>query len=125
MAMNRASFAKMLEPGLNTLFGLEYDQYPAEYEKVFSSTLRKRRLRKTFSYLALEMRQLKLKAGLYLMMLLVNSGQRVTSMKRLLWPSQLLRKLKRMASTAQSLRVTPKLWPVRCLLQKKSRQQMS
>ena len=37
MAMNRASFAKMLEPGLNTLFGLEYDQYPAEYEKVFSS----------------------------------------------------------------------------------------
>jgi hypothetical protein len=35
MAMNRASFAKMLEPGLNTLFGLEYDQYPAEYEKVF------------------------------------------------------------------------------------------
>jgi hypothetical protein len=37
MAMNRASFAKMLEPGLNTLFGLEYDSYPAEYEAVFSS----------------------------------------------------------------------------------------
>ena len=31
MAMNRASFAKMLEPGLNTLFGLEYDRYPEEY----------------------------------------------------------------------------------------------
>jgi hypothetical protein len=37
MAMNRAQFAKMLEPGLNTLFGLEYDQYPAEYAPVFSS----------------------------------------------------------------------------------------
>ena len=37
MAMNRASFAKMLEPGLNTLFGLEYDSYPAEYEAVFES----------------------------------------------------------------------------------------
>ena len=37
MAMNRASFAKMLEPGLNTLFGLEYDSYPAEYEAVFAS----------------------------------------------------------------------------------------
>ena len=37
MAMNRASFAKMLEPGLNTLFGLEYDSYPSEYEAVFSS----------------------------------------------------------------------------------------
>jgi hypothetical protein len=35
--MNRASFAKMLEPGLNTLFGLEYDSYPAEYEAVFES----------------------------------------------------------------------------------------
>jgi len=37
MAMNRASFAKMLEPGLNTLFGLEYDTYPAEYAAVFES----------------------------------------------------------------------------------------
>ena len=37
MAMNRASFAKMLEPGLNTLFGLEYDSFPAEYEAVFES----------------------------------------------------------------------------------------
>ena len=35
--MNRASFAKMLEPGLNTLFGLEYDSYPSEYEAVFES----------------------------------------------------------------------------------------
>ena len=35
--MNRAQFAKMLEPGLNTLFGLEYDSYPAEYAPVFES----------------------------------------------------------------------------------------
>ena len=34
MAMNRAQFAKMLEPGLNTLFGLEYDSYPPEFAKV-------------------------------------------------------------------------------------------
>ena len=37
MSMNRAQFAKMLEPGLNTLFGLEYDSYPPEYAQVFSS----------------------------------------------------------------------------------------
>jgi hypothetical protein len=37
MAMNRAQFAKMLEPGLNTLFGLEYDSYPAEYAPVFEA----------------------------------------------------------------------------------------
>ena len=35
--MTRAQFAKMLEPGLNTLFGLEYARYPEEYQKVFES----------------------------------------------------------------------------------------
>jgi hypothetical protein len=38
MAMNRAQFAKMLEPGLNTLFGLEYDQYPPEWQAVFETS---------------------------------------------------------------------------------------
>ncbi len=37
MSMNRAQFAKMLEPGLNTLFGLEYDSYPPEYAAVFEA----------------------------------------------------------------------------------------
>ena len=30
MVMNRSSFAKMLEPGLNHIFGLEYDKYEEE-----------------------------------------------------------------------------------------------
>ena len=42
MAMNRAQFAKMLEPGLNTLFGLEYDSYPPEYSSVFSANTSQR-----------------------------------------------------------------------------------
>jgi|TARA_R100000329_G_scaffold84891_1_gene71937 hypothetical protein len=37
MAMNRAQFASLLEPGLNTLFGLEYDSYPPEWQAVFDS----------------------------------------------------------------------------------------
>ena len=37
MSMNRAQFAKMLEPGLTTLFGLEYDSYPPEYAAVFEA----------------------------------------------------------------------------------------
>ena len=37
MAMHRANFAKLLEPGLNTLFGLEYDQYPQEWKPVFAA----------------------------------------------------------------------------------------
>ena len=42
MAMNRAQFAKMLEPGLNTLFGLEYDSYPPEYTPVFDQNTSKK-----------------------------------------------------------------------------------
>lgn len=35
MAMPRSNFAKQLEPGLNTLFGLEYKQYPEQWRKCF------------------------------------------------------------------------------------------
>ena len=37
MAMNRASFPKDLEEGLNAHFGLEYREYPDEYTKVFDT----------------------------------------------------------------------------------------
>ena len=36
MAISRAQLAKELEPGLNALFGLEYDEYQNEYEELFS-----------------------------------------------------------------------------------------
>jgi hypothetical protein len=35
MAINRAQLAKELEPGLNVLFGLEYDRYDQEHEQLF------------------------------------------------------------------------------------------
>jgi hypothetical protein len=35
MAMNRAQFAKLLQDGLNTVWGLEYNSYPEEYKQVF------------------------------------------------------------------------------------------
>jgi hypothetical protein len=35
MAMNRATFAKQLEPGLNTLFGLEYKRHPEQWKAIF------------------------------------------------------------------------------------------
>ena len=35
MAMNRALFAKGLEPGLNTLFGLEYKTYAQQWKDIF------------------------------------------------------------------------------------------
>jgi len=36
MAISRAQLAKELEPGLNSLFGLSYDEYNNEYEDIFS-----------------------------------------------------------------------------------------
>ena len=36
MAISRAQLVKELEPGLNALFGLEYDQYGREYEDIFN-----------------------------------------------------------------------------------------
>ena len=35
MAMPRAQFAKQLEPGLNTVFGLEYKRYPEQWREIF------------------------------------------------------------------------------------------
>lgn len=35
MALNRALFAKQLEPGLNALFGLEYKNYPEQWKDIF------------------------------------------------------------------------------------------
>ena len=37
MAMNRALFAKQLEPGLNTLFGLEHARYPEQWKEIFET----------------------------------------------------------------------------------------
>lgn len=35
MAMNRAQFAKLLQDGLNTVWGMEYDSYPEEFRQIF------------------------------------------------------------------------------------------
>ena len=36
MAISRSQLAKELEPGLNALFGLEYENYQSEYEELYS-----------------------------------------------------------------------------------------
>lgn len=35
MAMNRAQFARQLQEGLNTVFGLEYEKWPEEWREIF------------------------------------------------------------------------------------------
>lgn len=38
MALNRSQFRKLLEPGLNTIFGMEYDNFPEEWRMIFGVT---------------------------------------------------------------------------------------
>lgn len=35
--MTRAQFAKQLQDGLNTVFGMEYDSFPTSYDKIFKT----------------------------------------------------------------------------------------
>ena len=37
MAISRAQLAKELEPGLNALFGMEYDRYENEHAESFET----------------------------------------------------------------------------------------
>ena len=37
MAISRAQLAKELEPGLNALFGIEYDRYEAEHAEIYDT----------------------------------------------------------------------------------------
>ena len=46
MAISRAQLAKELEPGLNALFGLEYDRYENEHAKYLMKSHQIERLKK-------------------------------------------------------------------------------
>ena len=37
MAISRAQLAKELEPGLNALFGMEYDRYEGQHAEIFDT----------------------------------------------------------------------------------------
>ena len=37
MAISRAQLAKELEPGLNVLFGMEYERYDAEHAEIYET----------------------------------------------------------------------------------------
>ena len=37
MAISRAQLAKELEPGLNALFGMEYDRYENQHAEIYTT----------------------------------------------------------------------------------------
>ena len=46
MAISRSQLVKELEPGLNALFGLEYDRYENEHAEIYITKLQTERLKK-------------------------------------------------------------------------------
>ena len=35
--MTRSQFARQLQDGLNTVFGMAYDEYPTQYDQIFTT----------------------------------------------------------------------------------------
>ena len=83
MSMNRAQFAKMLEPGLNTLFGLEYDSYPPEYAAVFEANTSQKAFEEDVLLEGFGSAPVKTRVLLYHMILRASNGLHVISMS--LW----------------------------------------
>jgi len=46
MAISRAQLAKELEPGLNALFGMEYNRYEGQHSEIFDTESSDRALKK-------------------------------------------------------------------------------
>ena len=106
MAMNRSSFAKMLEPGLNTLFGLEYEKYPEEYRAVFESNTSSKAFEEDVLLTGFGSAPTKTEGAA---ISYDDAGQQWTARyqhETIALASQLLRKPKKMASMAQLLHVT-------------------
>ena len=82
MAMNRAQFAKMLELALNTLFGLEYDTYPPEYEAVFEANTSQKAFEEDVLLTGFGGHQQKMKVQVLAMIVHHNSGLQDISMKQ-------------------------------------------
>ena len=62
MAISRAQLAKELEPGLNALFGMEYDRYENEHAEIFDTESSDRAFEEEVLIVGLAMLLLKKKA---------------------------------------------------------------
>ena len=121
MAMNRANFAKMLEPGLNTLLDSNMTAIHPNMRRFSNQILLRRHLRKTFFYQVLEMLQQNQRVLRFRMTQPLSSGLRVISTKQSLWLSQSAKKLKKMASMARLLLAIQKRWLAQWPLLKRSK----
>jgi hypothetical protein len=110
MAISRAQMLKELLPGLNALFGLEYEKYEDEHEMIYETESSDRSFEEEVKLsLALVLHLLKLKARLLATTQHRNLSLLVTTTKQSQWASLLLRKQWKITCMTLCLLVTPKL----------------
>ena len=90
MAISRAQLVKELEPGLNALFGMEYDRYDAEHAEIYDTESSDRAFEE--EVMLLEMHKLSQKVQAYLSTMLLKHTQPVTHMRQSHWLSRLQKK---------------------------------
>ena len=115
MAISRAQLAKELEPGLNALFGLEYDRYEQEHAEIFDEETSDRAFEEEVMLSGFGTAPVKSEGGISRLMTRRRHSLHVTLTRQLHWRFQSLkRRLKTTCMTALLL-VTPVLWHDPCL----------
>ena len=83
MAISRGQLVKELEPGLNALFGLEYNNYANEHAEIFDTENSDRAFEEEVMYLVSQMHRSRLKELQFLLTVHKKLSQLVTHMKHL------------------------------------------
>ena len=92
MAISRTQLVKELEPGLNALFGLEYNRYENEHAEIFSSEASDRAFEEEVMLSGFGSAPVKAEDLLCNLMMQMNLLQQGTHMRPLLWLSRLPKK---------------------------------
>ena len=125
MAISRAQLAKELEPGLNALFGLEYDRYENEHAEIFDEESSDRAFEEEVMLGGFSTAPVKGEGTAITLTMLKRPTQRVTHMKPSHWPSPSLKKPLKITCMIVWRLVTPKLWLALWRRQSRSKQLLS
>ena len=108
MAISRAQLAKELEPGLNSLFGLEYNTYDQEYTEIFSVEDSDRAFEEEVLLTGLAPRQLSQRAKAYSSITQTKVTQPAIRTTRLGWLLPLPKRRSKTISTRHWVSDTPR-----------------
>ena len=110
MAISRAQMLKELLPGLNALFGLEYNKYEDEHAEIYETESSDRSFEEEVKLSGFAAAQLRTKVQLSAMILRKSLLLLGITTRQLRWVSQLQKKLWRTTFMTHCLLVIPRHW---------------